>query len=277
MNFGLNTKYHADHDHPVTLYAKDFDENGRFDLVESEWEGDKCFPIRGKSCSSHAMPVLSEKFPTYHEFAMADLGDIYGEDSLQSAQKFVVNTLESVVLINDGSGNFEIRDLPRLAQISPGFGLAVEDFDGDGNCDVYIAQNFMNPQPETGQMDGGMGLLLRGNGDGTFEPVGPRETGIIVPEQGMGVAVVDLNADQIPDFAQTVNEGPMRAFLNRSKSDSTRPISVRIEGPTGNPTGIGARVRLKNQTSSSRVAEVYAGSGYLSQSTGELFFAVDKE
>ena len=51
MNFGLNTKYHADHKHPVTLYAKDFDGNGRFDLVESEWEGDKCFPIRGKSCS----------------------------------------------------------------------------------------------------------------------------------------------------------------------------------------------------------------------------------
>ena len=63
---------------------------------------------------------------------------------------------------------------------------------------------------------------------------------------------------------------------NRATSESTRHISVRIEGLTGNPTGVGARVRLKNSNDSSRVAEVYAGSGYLSQSSGELFFAVDE-
>ena len=276
MNTGLNTKYHANYEHPVTLYANDFDNNGQFDLVESEWEGDKCFPIRGKSCSSHAMPVLSEKFPTYHEFAMADLSEIYGSDSLENSKKFIANDLRSVLLINDGSGRFEPRELPRLAQISPGFGVAMEDLDGDGNCDIFIAQNFMNPQPETGQMDGGMGLLLLGRGDGSFDPVGPRESGIIVPEQGMGVAVVDLNADQVPDIAQTVNDGPMRAFQNRSKSGSFRRIAIRLDGGAGNPTGVGSRVRLKSADTSSRVAEVYAGSGYLSQSSGELFFAMDQ-
>ena len=196
MNTGLNTKYHADDKHPVTLFAKDFDSNGRIDLVESEWEDDKCFPIRGKSCSTHAMPMISEKFPTYHEFALAELGDIYGED-LDAAKKFTATRLDSVVLVNDGKGSFEINPLPRLAQISPGFGTAITDFDGDGMNDLLIGQNFMHPQPETGQMDGGLGLLLKGDGAGTFESVGPIESGVSIPGQAMAVSVTDINADAV--------------------------------------------------------------------------------
>ena len=170
-NFGLNTKYHATEEKPIVLYYGDFDGTGAKRLVEAEYEDDTLFPIRGKSCSTGAMPHLAEKFQTYHEFALASVVDIYTPKCLNESEKFSVTTLESGVLINDGDGKFAFRPLPRLAQIAPGFGAVLTEVDGDGRPDLYIAQNFFTAQPETGRMDGGMSLLLLGNNDGSFRPV----------------------------------------------------------------------------------------------------------
>ncbi|MEM7453723.1 MAG: FG-GAP-like repeat-containing protein, partial [Planctomycetota bacterium] len=274
MNTGLNTKYHADYSHPVQLYASDFDNNGRIDLVESEWEGDVCYPIRGRSCSSHAMPQIADQFSTYHEFALADLVDIYSEEALDQAMKFVANNLESVLLINDGEGKFEVRSLPRLAQISPGFGVTIEDVNLDGHADICVAQNFMSPQPETGQMDGGLGLVMLGDGAGNFEPLGPAQSGIMVPGQGMGLTVIDVNKDAAPDLLMTVNDRPTRLFLNEASSDRSRFV-LQLDGGNGNLTGIGAQVEVVTSGDRKIVREVYSNSGYLSQSAGELFFSLD--
>ena len=273
MNTGLNTKYHADEKHPVTLFAKDFDGNGRIDLVESEWEDDKCFPIRGKSCSTHAMPMISEKFPTYHEFALAELSDIYGDD-LDAAKQFTANYLQSVVLVNDGNGKFEIKPLPRLAQISPGFGTAIADFDADGFNDVVIAQNFMHPQPETGQMDGGQGLLLKGDGTGNFLAVGPAESGISIPGQAMAVALTDVNADGRPDALVSVNDDSVVLLRNHSNT-AMKPVRIRLVGAKENYSAVGARVFVQQTLESTRrtVFDVNAGHGYLTQSDGSIFVA----
>jgi len=49
---------------------------------------------------------------------------------------------------------------------------------------------------------------------------------------------------------------------------------VRLRGPRGNPTGVGARVTAIREDGRVQAAEVYAGSGYLSQSTSTLFFGI---
>ena len=150
-------------------------------LVEAEHEQDELFPIRGKSCSTSAMPSLAEKFSTYEEFALASLEDIYTPECLQTSHRFSADTLESGVLLNDGKGVFTFQPLPRLAQISPAYGVAVAELNGDGIPDLVLAQNFFSPQPETGDMDGGLSLVLLGAGDGTFRPLWPGESGLIVP------------------------------------------------------------------------------------------------
>ena len=275
MNFGLNTKYHGSKQHPAALYAGDFDNNGSLDLVEAEYEGDICYPLRGRSCSAQAMPFLKEKFPTFHDFASADVIQIYSNNSLDTSSKFVANELRSVLLMNVGNGKFEVRPLPRLVQISPGFGTVLQDFNADGNLDLCIAQNFMQPQPETGQMDGGLGILLLGDGDGQFRCLNPKESGISVPGQGMALTVCDWNGDAAPDLLMSVNDDESQAWMNQSSPVSTaHRFALLLESETGNQRAIGSRVTVIRKNDR-QVHEITAGSGYLSQSTTQLFLVSD--
>ena len=277
-NFGLNTKYHATDEKPIVLYYGDFDETGAKRLVEAEHEDDTLFPIRGKSCSTGAMPHLAEKFQTYHEFALASVVDIYTPKCLNESEKFSVTTLESGVLINNGDGKFAFRPLPRLAQIAPGFGAVLTEVDGDGRPDLYIAQNFFTAQPETGRMDGGMSLLLLGNDDGSFRPVTPNQSGLVVLGDATAAVVCDLGNDQLGDLLVGVNDDDLLAFENRRDTSSTaangRIMRIELKGPSGNPRGIGARVTLQMADGRTQTAEVCAGHGYLSQSTHVLSFGI---
>ena len=62
-------------------------------------------------------PTWLKKFPTYDSFASATLTDIYTQSSLQQAQSFQVNYLDSAILINDGKAHFKVKPLPELSQI----------------------------------------------------------------------------------------------------------------------------------------------------------------
>ena len=274
MNAGLNTKYAASAEKPVLLYYGDFDGTGRPHLVEAKPGGeDGLLPIRGRSCSSSAMPFLAEKLPTYHDFARADLAQIYTPARLEDAQTYRVTHLESGVLHNerDASGGvrFRYEPLPRLAQASPGFGVVATDLDGDRHADVHVVQNFFWREPETGRWDGGLSLLMRGDGAGRLDPVAARTSGLVVPGDGTGLTVCDVDGDDRPDLALTQNEGPLRVYRNATGGSF---LSVRLQGPPGNPTGVGARVTAVYRDGATHVAEVQAGSGYLSQSTATLFF-----
>jgi hypothetical protein len=204
-NFGLNTKYHASREAPALLFYGDYHGDGQRHIVEAEIEDGVLVPIRGRSCSLAAMPGLAEKFKTYHLFASSSLDEIYGLTPIKSAERFACHTLESGLLINDGTGKFEFRPLPRIAQISPIFGMVFEDFDRDGHLDLALAGNFYQPQWETGPYDGSIGVLLRGDGSGQFVAVDPVESGLLLPGDLRGLAALDLNADGRIDLFATRN------------------------------------------------------------------------
>jgi hypothetical protein len=272
-NFGLNTKYHASAEKPTRLYYGDFEGDGKMELVEAEFEEDVLFPVRGRSCSSNAMPSLREKFPRYHDFAVASLAEIYTPQCLGESHQFEATTLESGILVNDGSGRFTFKPLPRIAQIAPGFSAALTEVDGDGHADLYIVQNFYSPQRETGRMDGGVSLLLLGDGSGSFDPVWPDRSGLVVAGDAKGLTTADLNQDGWVDFVATTNDGELVAFQNRGSTEN-QVLNVRLQGRPGNPTGIGSRVTVRLDNGRAQTAEVYAGGGYLSQSSAVLTFGL---
>jgi hypothetical protein len=183
-NQGWNTKYKASAAKPARLYYGDFDDDGRRDLVEAKYEGDRLLPVRGRSCSSGAMPMLKDKFPTYEGFAKSLLKDIYTEQKLQACGELVATELASGLLINDGAGQFTFTPLPRLAQIAP-----IHAMIQLGDL-VVCAQNDFTPEPETGRHDGGAGLVLR-VADGQLLVVPPSQHGIDAPGDHRGLVLAE--------------------------------------------------------------------------------------
>lgn len=267
-NFGENTKYHPSKEKPSRIYYGQFGENEEPSIIETKTTAECELPVRGKSCSQSAMPHLSDKFPTYHEFALAELSEIYTPGEIDSAQKFEVNELASCVLWNDGSGRFSFEPLPWTAQIAPAFGVVAFDANLDGFQDLFLAQNFFTPQRETGRMAGGLGALLLGNTSGKFEIQWPEQSGIAIPGDAKGVVVGDFNKDHKPDLAVAVNDQTPAFFYNRSHGDS--PLVLELEGGQGNRRAIGARVQIWTEDGKVQILETAAGGGYLSQSTSQL-------
>ena len=208
-NFGHNTKYHASKEKPALLYYGDLIDDGKLSLIEAEFENDVLFPVRGKSCSTRAMPKLADKFKTFHDFAGSALDEIYSKTRIEAAKRFSCNTLESGYFVNQGGGKFEFRIFPRLAQVAPIQGIVFSDFNGDGSLDLAMSQNFYNPQFETGPYAGGVGVLLLGDGNGAFSEMLPQKSGILLRGDPRGLDAIDFDGDKILDLVCPLNNGPM--------------------------------------------------------------------
>tara|TARA_B100000945_G_C19964556_1_gene404674 strand:+ start:66 stop:272 length:207 start_codon:yes stop_codon:yes gene_type:complete len=62
-------------------------------------------------------------------------------------------------------------------------------------------------------MDGGVGLILRNMGDGSFKAIPPAESGLVIPGDAKSLSLIDLNLDGHPDLVAGINSGEIMAFL----------------------------------------------------------------
>lgn len=279
-NFGLNTKYKASVEKPELLFYGEFDESGRPHLVEAKYENGVLVPRRGLSCSSSAMPHIRQAFPTFHQFGIASLQEIYQPRQLDDSLRLEANTLETGFLINDGKNadgipQFSFKALPRIAQIAPSFSASLGDVNGDGFMDLFLAQNFFGPQVETGRMDGGLSALFLGREPTGEEAIGfdwvsPADSGIAIRGDAMAAAWVQFSGKNAPDLLVSVNDGRWRAFLNRAGERFF--VTVELNGSSGNPNAVGSQIVFSDQSGRVQVAEVSAGSGYLSQGSAPVAF-----
>lgn len=176
-NLGWNSKFHGTTEHPIQVYLSDFDDNGKSDIVLAKNQGNVVYPVRGRECSSEQMPFIKEKFPNYDGFAKASLFEIYDPNKLANSIQYSATQMRSAVFLND-SGRFKMIELPARAQISAIQDIIVKDIDNDGVQDLIIAGNMFGAEVETVRQDAGDGLVLIGNGDGTFDPIPGHESGL---------------------------------------------------------------------------------------------------
>ena len=167
-NLGRNNKFQPSTKKPLSIFAKDFDDNGSFDVALSKINDGKLVPVRGKECSSEQNPFLLEKIQSYKEFASLDMNQIYGEESLSEALNLIVYTFESAYIENLGDGNFAIEQLPIEAQTGPTLSMATVDFNNDGNPDILGVGAIYDAEVETIRYDGNYGYVLLGDGKGGF-------------------------------------------------------------------------------------------------------------
>jgi enediyne biosynthesis protein E4 len=244
------------------LFWGDFTGGLGVDTIEAEYDDDlsKIVPTRAKPAMELGLPFVSAKFATFAAYGKAGVAELLG-DQYPSATQLKAPWLASTVFLNR-NGKFQPVVLPPEAQFSPAFGICVADFDGDGNEDLFLAQNFFGVQPQAVRCDAGRGVLLRGDGHGQFEAVPGQLSGLMTYGEGRGAAVCDFDEDGRSDLAVGQNGAETRLFHNVGGKPGLR---VRVSGPPGNPDGIGTQMRLVFGGRPGPVREIHAGSGYWSQ------------
>lgn len=272
-NWGSNSRFQSFRNPSLSVYGGDIDGNGISEYIEAYNDplSRKLLPFQPLYVVAAAIPFLNEKFPTADSYARATIDQIYG-DKLTAAARFEATYLESMIFLNRGD-HFEARALPIEAQMAPAFAICVADFDGDRIEDLFLSQNFFATAPETSRYDAGRGLCLLGDGTGGFRPLSGQESGITVYGEQRGAATCDYDHDGRVDLAVAQNSAATRLFRNQT----SRPcLRVRLRGPAGNPTGIGAIMRTQSGERWGPGREVHAGSGYWSQDSAVQLFGGEK-
>ena len=261
-NWGRNTKYERWRKKPLRIYYGDMLEDGEVQILESCFEPDmgKYVPIQMLDRVTQTIPLLTARFPTHRSWAEASIEEVMGERR-QSMRHVEADWLETTVFLNRGD-HFEARVLPLEAQLAPAFAVCVADYDGDGREDIFLSQNFFAVNRDTSRYDAGRGLWLQGDGQGGFRAVPGQESGIKVYGEQRGAAVCDFDGDGRTDLVVSQNNGETRLFHNVRGRPGLR---VRLQGPAGNPAGIGAVVRLRFGDRFGPAREIHGGSGYWSQ------------
>jgi len=204
-NWGTNYRFSASPQKPLELFAADFDGSTSLDAVLAYYQNGRCYPCFERDELQAQMNDIKRKFPTYQQYAEATMADIFTQAALDTALHYQAQLFESVVLLNKGSGAFEVRKLPPFAQISPLMDALVQDFDSDGHVDVLLVGNFYAVETQTPRLDAGKGLLLKGDGKGDFTAVPLRKSGFVA--DGNVKSLLLLNIEGAPCVVVGKNQG----------------------------------------------------------------------
>jgi enediyne biosynthesis protein E4 len=204
-NLGLNCKYKASKKNSFEVFAKDFDNNGTLDIVIGYYNSDTLYPLRGLESSSLQLPFIKQKFQTYAAYGKATLEDVYGKENLQTSLNYKACNFATSYLENKGDGTFTVYPLGNPAQVSSVNSIVSEDINGDSHLDLVIAGNLYGLEPETPRNDASIGLFLKGNGKGGFEPVPASQSGLCMGGNVKAIRLIHLGKDKKPGIIAAKN------------------------------------------------------------------------
>jgi hypothetical protein len=269
-NWGWNSEWQTSTERPLTLFYGALAGRESTEIIETEFDRQQgqWVPRHLRDVLAAAIPWLPERFPTHTAWSRATVAELFG-DRRDKMHELSAATLSTTVFLNRRE-RFEARPLPTEAQFAPVFGVAVADFNGDGKEDILLAQNFFAFRLEDSRLDAGRGLLLTGEPDGKFVAAPGQNSGIKAYGEQRGLAVCDFDHDARTDFVMGQNSAATKLFHNVSGRPGLR---VRLEGPAGNPRGIGAILQLKCAGQWGPARELHAGGGYWSQDSSVAVLA----
>ncbi|MDP5158961.1 MAG: VCBS repeat-containing protein [Flaviramulus sp.] len=169
-NHGLNSRFKASVEKPIKLFTNDFDGNSFSDpILTFTSENGKHYPYALRHNLVDQLKYLSKKYPDYESFKDASITDIFTKEQLDSSIVLEANTLNSIILINKGDFNFDVKSLPFETQFSPIYAISTHDFDNDGDQDILLGGNLNGVMPEFGRYDASYGNYLENLGGNNFK------------------------------------------------------------------------------------------------------------
>lgn len=204
-NFGLNTQFHVNEKEPMTIYYKDFDDNGSLDPVLCYYIGGVSYPANSRDDLADQLPGLKKKFLEYKRYAVATIKDIFPPEELKDAGILIAETMQTVYLENLGSKGFSQHTLPLPAQYSPVYGIVTEDINGDGKKDILLAGNNTWTRIKFGRYSANHGVLLLGNGKGDFTYATQTESGLNIRGNVRSLQKIKIGKSQ--NIIAGINDG----------------------------------------------------------------------
>ena len=192
---------------------------------------------------------------------LSGMGVVFQDYDNDGKPDVIVTTLPRqtyAVFHNDGKGSFSDHGLPTgltmLSGVTSGWGVGLEDFDNDGQKDLFIAQGHVLDNVE--KIDPSLHYLeptlLALNHNGRFERVNPGTDALV---SARGAAFGDLNNDGSMDAVVSVLGGHPQIFINRGSS--AHWLTITLRGIRSNRDGLGARVQVNGQTRFATTAGSY--------------------
>lgn len=212
-NVGENVRLKATIEKPANLYANDFDRNGTTELLYTCFtENGKAYPMVLKGELQRAIPMIKGKFVKFSDYAGKEINQVFSEEQLKDCITKKAVTLKTGLLINDGKGNFTMKELPAVCQYSTVNAIETADFDGDNKIDILLAGNFYDVLPEWGRSDANYGIYLKGNGKGDFS---------VIPSKKSGFFTIG----QVRKMLK-INQGSKNAIVVAKNNDKTQVFSI---------------------------------------------------
>lgn len=266
-NLGLNSNYKASASEPMTILAKDLNNDRKLDAMvfcymNAEDGSRKPFPMHTRDDMITQLVSIRKQFPTYESFGRASMDDLWSLPDRENAIMLSANTLSTSYVENKGNGQFNLIALPFEAQVAPVYGMVSEDVDHDGNLDLLIVGNDYGMQPFSGRHDALNGLCLKGDGKGGFMPMTVRESGFFVKGDGKGLASVHTARGE-DLLVATQNQNSVMVYRKKDGIDKATQKWVKLH-----PDDFCADIFFKGNKK--RRVEFYYGGTYLSQSSRML-------
>jgi hypothetical protein len=195
---------------------------------------------------------------------LSGMGVVFQDYDNDGKPDVIVTTLPRqtyAVFHNDGNGAFSDRGLQTgvtmLSGATSGWGIGLEDFDNDGQKDLFITQGHVLDNVEV--IDASLHYLeptfLALNRNGRFERTDPGTDALV---SGRGAAFGDLNNDGWVDAVTTVLGAHPQFFFNRG--GNSHWLTITLRGTRSNRDGLDTRVQVNGQTRFATTAGSYASS-----------------
>ena len=179
-NFGWNSQIKTSVDEPVELYLKDFDGNGTVDPILCYYQQGKSYPAFSKDDLENQLPMIKKKYVNYADYADQTITDIFSPEELAGVEILNAAEFSSGYLENLGDGTFRFVPFPVAAQLSPVYGIYIEDIDNDQIKDLILGGNFSGSRVKFGEYDASLGTALKGVGNGDYVSLSFDKTGLAV-------------------------------------------------------------------------------------------------
>lgn len=196
-NWGLNTKFKATPERPLTMFVNDFDNNGKSECIINWYPplDTIAYPFPAKPELTSELPGLKKQILRYTDYGYKTYESLFSPEMRDKALRYEANYLQSAILWNN-NGKLELEALPVEAQLSPVFGIVADDIDSDGKMDIWRGGNFYALKPQVGRQNASKGVYLKGNGGRKFTYISPRESGIKVEGEVRDAGVIPVNGSK---------------------------------------------------------------------------------